>query len=259
MRSIRVGSMFGVEVRVHWTIVVIFGLFMWDFATLALPKIVPGYPTIAYWSVSALATAAFMLTLAAHEMSHSFVARRHGIAVRDITLWMLGGISTIEGSPATPRDECAIAAAGPAVSAVIGVLGTVAGMVSATAGAPRIVAAGILWVAMFNLLLAVFNLVPAAPLDGGRILRSWLWHRSGDRRDATTKAARAGERFAWILLGAGAAELAISRDVGGFWILAVGWFLLHAARGERRDAYQDTSPGDHGTLCSPATQPVSSE
>ena len=96
-----------------------------------------------------------------------------------------------------------------------------------------------------------------APLDGGRILRSWPWHRSGDRARATVTTARAGEAFAGVLLFAGAAELAIGGDAGGLWMLAVGWFLLHAARGERRAACRDSSPGYPGTLCPPRT-PTSS-
>lgn len=268
MRSIRVGRVLGIELRVDWSILVIFGLLTWDFAVLALPKIVPGYSSAMYWGVAAPATVAFLATLAAHEMSHCFVARRRGISVRDITLWMLGGTATIEGTPNRPRDEFEIAIAGPALSAALGILGTVAGIACAAAGAPRIVAAAILWVAMFNVVLAVFNLAPAAPLDGGRILRAWLWHRSGDRALATVKAARAGEVFAWILLAAGLAELTVGGEVGGLWMLVVGWFVLHAARGEHRQgelerrrrpvgqhAPWDTSPGHAGTLCSRPLQP----
>ena len=141
MHSFRVGRIFGIELRVDWSIVVIFWLLTWELAAIALPEIAPSYPIADYWAVAVVATVLFLLSLAAHEMSHSVTARHRGIEVRDITLWMLGGIATIEGTPKTPREELAIAVAGPAASATIGCGGLVLGMVLAAMSAPRIVVA----------------------------------------------------------------------------------------------------------------------
>ena len=236
MHSLRLGTVAGIEVRADWSLVVLLWLLTWDFAAVALPALASGYPTAVYWIVAVLAAACVLCALFAHEMSHSVVARRHGIAVRDITLWMLGGISTIDGAPATPRDELAIAVAGPAASIALGSAALVAAVAFAAIAAPRIVIAGIVWVALVNLMLAVFNLAPAAPLDGGRILRAWLWHRSGDRYTATVRAAHAGTVFAWLLMTAGFAEFAFGGDLGGLWLIVLGWFVYGSSRAERQQA-----------------------
>ena len=236
MHSIRIGSVAGIELRLDWSVVVIFWLLTWDFAAVGFPEIAPGYPTAAYWAVALVATSLFLVALGAHEMSHSLVARRRGISVRDITLWMLGGIATIEGTPKSPRDDFAIAVAGPAASAAIGVVGLALGMTGAALSLPRLIVGGVLWVAMVNLVLAVFNLAPAAPLDGGRILRAWLWHRSGDRLAATAKAGHAGVVFAWILMAIGFVEFALGGALGGLWLILLGMFVLNAARAEQQQA-----------------------
>lgn len=236
MHSLRIGSVAGIELRVDWSVVVIFWLLTWDFAAFAFPAIAPGYPSGVYWVVAVVATSLFLVALGAHEMSHSLVARRRGIAVRDITLWMLGGVATIEGTPKSPRDELAIAVAGPAASAAIGIVGVLVGLAFAAVSMPQIIVGGILWVAMINLVLAVFNLAPAAPLDGGRILRAWLWHRTGDRITATVKAAHAGVAFAWILMTVGFVEFALGGVVGGLWLIVLGTFVFSAARAEQRQA-----------------------
>ena len=236
MHSIRIGSVAGIELRLDWSIVVIFWLLTWDFAAVGFPEIAPGYPTAAYWAVAIVATALFLVTLAAHEMSHSVVARRRGVSVRDITLWMLGGIATIEGHPKSPRDDLAIAVAGPATSAAIGIVGVALGMAGAALSLPKLIVGAILWVAMVNVVLAVFNLAPAAPLDGGRILRAWLWHRSGDRLAAAAKAAHAGVVFAWLLVAVGFVEFALGGTLGGLWLIILGMFVLNAARAEQQQA-----------------------
>src|SRR5690349_9429472 len=127
MRNLRVGRVLGIEFRIGWSVVVLFGLLTWEFAVPALPQIVPGSSGAVYWGTAAVAGVAFIATLAAHELSHAVVARRRGIPVHDVTLWMLGGVATIEGSPHTPRDELAVALAGPSASLAIGVVGTAIG------------------------------------------------------------------------------------------------------------------------------------
>jgi Zn-dependent protease len=175
---------------------------------------------------------AFLGGLLAHEMAHSVVARRRGVNVRDITLWLLGGISTIERVPDSAPDELAIALAGPGTSIALGLGLLATGTVASLIGIPELIVAAVVWLGAINLLLAVFNLVPAAPLDGGRVLLALLWRRSGDRLRATRSAARAGERFAWVLFAFGVVEIFLGAGVGGIWAVLLGWYLLDAARNE---------------------------
>jgi Zn-dependent protease len=233
MHSFRLGRVLGIELRVDWSLLVIFSLLTWNIAVVALPALAPSYSSVEYWAAAIVATALFLATLAAHELSHSLAARRRGITVRDITLWMLGGIATLDGNPKTPDDDLAIAIAGPAASVTIGLGGIVAGVACAALSAPDLVVASIMWVAVVNLVLAVFNLAPAAPLDGGRVLRAWLWKRSGDHAAAAIKAAHAGRVFAWLLMAVGFVEFAFG-GAGGLWLIVLGWFVFNAARAEER-------------------------
>ena len=233
MHSFRLGRVLGIELRVDWSLVVIFSLLAWNIAVVALPELAPSYSPVEYWVAAILATALVLVTLAAHELSHSLVGVRRGIGVRDITLWMLGGIVTLDGNPRTPADDLAIVPAGPGASITIGLGGIVLGVAGAVLHAPELVIASIMWVAVVNIVLAVFNLVPAAPLDGGRVLRVWLWKRGGYHTAATIKAAHAGRVFAWLLMALGFVEFAFG-GAGGLWLIVLGWFVFNAARAEER-------------------------
>jgi Zn-dependent protease/predicted transcriptional regulator len=243
MHSVRIGNVFGIELRADWSIVVIFWLLMWQFATIALPAIAPGYTTLEYWATAFVATALFIATLAAHEVGHSITAQRRGLRVRDITLWMLGGVATLEGEAQTPADDLAIAVAGPATSVTIGLLGLALGVAAAALALPELVVAGAIWIATINLVIALFNLAPAAPLDGGRILRAWLWKRSGDRSDAAIKATHAGRWFAWLLMAVGFVEFALGGAIGGLWLIVLGWFVFGAARSEEQHVFLERTLG----------------
>ena len=166
--SLRVGSVRGVAVRIHWSVFVIFGLLVWTLASAGLPDLASGYGAPAYWTAASVTTLAFFASLLAHEMSHCEAARRQGLHVRDVTLWLLGGVSTIEQQPSTAGGDFKVAVAGPAMSLAIGLgaLGVAFGLLAL--GLPRLLVASVAWLGSVNLLLALFNLVPAAPLDGGR-------------------------------------------------------------------------------------------
>jgi len=243
MHSFRVGRVMGIELRVDWSLVVIFSLLTWDIAVVALPALAPSYSSVEYWAAAVVATVLFLATLAAHELSHSLAARRRGITVRDITLWMLGGIATLDGNPKTPDDDLAIALAGPGASVTIGLGGIVLGVACAALSLPNLLVASIMWVAVINLVLAVFNLAPAAPLDGGRVLRAWLWKHNGDHAAAAIKAAHAGRVFAWLLMGAGFVEFAFG-GAGGLWLIVLGWFVFNAARAEERQEMLESALGE---------------
>ncbi len=231
--ALRIGRVRGIDVRVDASALAILALIAWVLAAGALPELAPGYSTAEYWIAGSVTAVLFLGGLLAHELSHSLVAIRRGIRVRDITLWLLGGIATIEDEPESPQDELAIALAGPAMSIAVGVGALlVAAVADALGGAPLFVAT-LAWLGSINLVLAVFNLAPAAPLDGGRVLRAWLWRRHGNRVQAARTAARAGETFAHVLIALGILELFLGAGVSGVWAILLGWFLLGAARAEK--------------------------
>ena len=232
VHGFRVGTVFGIELRIDWSVAVIFWLLVWGLATISFPALAGGYTGAEYWIVGFFTTVVFLASLLAHELSHSIVANRRDIKVRDITLWLFGGVSSLEGEARTPRSDFEIAIAGPATSIVLGfVFGAFAILLYAI-GTAHLAIAAFGWLGVINLVLAFFNLMPAAPLDGGRVLRAWLWHRTGDHDAAALSAARAGHVFGWVLVGLGLLEFMAGATVGGIWFMLLGWFLLSASRSE---------------------------
>ncbi|HEX5616052.1 MAG TPA: site-2 protease family protein [Acidimicrobiia bacterium] len=231
----RVGRIAGIDVRVDWSVGVVAGLLSWLLATQVLPDTSSGRSDAAYWLASTCATIAFLGALLAHELSHSLVASRRGIRVRGITLWVLGGIATLEGEPRSPDDELVIALAGPATSVAIGATALTTAGVADALGLAELLVATLVWLGTVNVLLAVFNLVPAAPLDGGRVLRALLWRRRGDRTSAAVSATRAGVAFGYVLVGVGFVEVVAGAGIGGVWFVFLGWFLVNSARAEQID------------------------
>jgi Zn-dependent protease/CBS domain-containing protein len=230
--SVRVGRIAGVEVGLHWSLAIVFVLIVWTLAGQVLPAVVPDQSQSAYWLVSASAAFLFYASLLSHEMGHALVARRLGVKVDGITLWIFGGVARLRGDAASPSAEAKIAIAGPIVSLVVAILfGAITFALDVTAG-PPLVEAACLWLAGSNALLLLFNLIPAFPLDGGRLLRAWLWHRSADRYRATSSAARLGQVCAFLLIVAGLALLVMQGSLSGLWLIFLGWFVFSAARSE---------------------------
>lgn len=258
--GMRIGRISGFEVKVHWSTVFIFSIIVLSLATVQLPEDASGYSDAAYWVAGVAAGLVFYASLLAHEVSHAVLARRDGIDVRSLTLWMLGGIASLEGEPRTPGADFRIAGIGPAVSLALAAgFATVTAVVAAIGG-PAIVRATFAWLAGINGILAIFNLIPAAPLDGGRILRATLWRLRGDRRAAAIAATRAGELFGYLLVALGLARLFLGIGFGGLWFVLLGWFLLNTARGERahvvvKDALRDLKVSDAMTA-DPVTAPA---
>lgn len=229
--SIRIGSVRGLELRAHWSVPLIMLLFAYGLGSRTLPAYVPGLASVVYAVAGVIGALLLLVSLVVHEVAHALTARRSAIPVRDITLWALGGITRME-RPATARAALAVAVSGPLASLVLG--GAALGVaVGAGAGGWRIPAVVLAWLGGTNLLLGVFNLLPAAPLDGGRVLQAALWWRTGDEDRARRAAGRSGQ-----ILGMGLAVLgwlAFVRGVpGGLWLLVIGWFVALTAAAERR-------------------------
>ena len=235
--TLRLGRIFGIEVGINWSLLFIFVLVAWSL-TSTLPTAVPGRPLTEYWIAGVAGAIVFYACLLAHELSHSLVARRLGVRVAGITLWLFGGVSRFEGEPSQASAEAAITAAGPLASLVVAGICFVLAAAIGTSGSLALVGALLSWLAGINLLLALFNLIPAFPLDGGRLLSSLLWWRSGSRRSGVHQAVRVGRLFAYGMIGLGFIELVLGGVFNGIWIAFIGWFLLSAASAEERGAEQ---------------------
>lgn len=159
--------------------------------------------------------ALLFVSLLAHELAHAFMARRQGIEVKGLTLWLFGGVASLGREPATPGADFRVAVVGPATSlALAGGFGAIAAGLQFLGVAHLLVSVGG-WLAGTNLLLGVFNLIPGAPLDGGRLLRSFLWRRRGDRVSAAISATKAGRAVGFGLIGLGLAQFVVGAGVGG--------------------------------------------
>ncbi|HSJ61718.1 MAG TPA: site-2 protease family protein [Jiangellaceae bacterium] len=231
-QSVRLVRVAGIPVGAHWSALIIAALVVGLVGGALLPAATPGYPQSLYWLVAVVAAGVFLAALLAHELAHAIVARRHGIQVRAITLWALGGVAEIEGDAPDPRTEFAIAVAGPLTS--LGAAGAfwLATVGVSAAGWPIVLPAVLGWLAFMNVALAVFNLLPGAPLDGGRVLHAVLWWRYGDRARADQAAKRSGEVLGVVLIAVGVFEAIALAWAGGLWLALIGWFLVSAARSE---------------------------
>jgi Zn-dependent protease/predicted transcriptional regulator len=219
----------GVQIEIDFSWIVIFVLVFWSLSAGYFPLEYPGRSARDYWLVGFAATILFFSSVLAHELSHAALANRLGEKVTRITLFIFGGMAHLSGEPKSAASEFKIAAIGPASSIAI------AGLFWFVAQAVRPVAGAALWAAMFrylaliNLVLAVFNLLPGFPLDGGRLLRAFLWQRSGNFRRATARAADWGSGIAWALIAIGTLEIFEGGLIGGLWLIFIGLFLRSAA------------------------------
>ncbi len=231
--SLRAGRLAGITVTLNWSVVVIVLLLTWILAEDVLPRSAPGSATPTYWVVGLVGAALLICSLLAHEVAHAVVARGAGVEVESISLWAFGGVATLRGQARTPGADFRIAAVGPLTSfALGGVFGSAYFLLDA-AGQPELLVALAGWLSTINVVLAVFNLVPGAPLDGGRILRAALWHRSGDRYRAAETATSVGQGVAYALIALGIMNTFAGDTIGGLWLVFIGWFLLTAARAEQ--------------------------
>ena len=242
--SIRLGRIFGIPVGLDFSLLLIAGLLTLSLAADRFPTEFPGQPTAAYWIVGLVTAGLFFASVLAHEIAHSLVARRHGVQVDGITLWMLGGVAKLGGESPTAGAELRIAAAGPATSVGLAAAFGVGALALSALGAPGLFGSALAWLALINGILALFNLIPAAPLDGGRILAALLWFRHGNRYRAAATAAQVGVVFGWLLVGAGAASWFAGLGFGGLWTALIGWFLVSAARAEGEMARSRLAFGD---------------
>lgn len=227
--TIRLGKILGIEVGFNWSLVFIYALIVWTLAVQLLPFDVPNQGAATYWLAAAGGGLAFFGCLLAHELAHAVVARRFGVKVAGITLWLFGGVSKLDGEPKTAREEALIAGVGPLTSLAVAVLAFA--LTFATSSAP-LISDVFAWLTYVNVALALFNLVPAFPLDGGRLLSSLFWWRQGTRQRGVHSAVRIGRVLAYVMIGIGVVVTFTVSVVNGVWLAFIGWFLLSAGSQE---------------------------
>src|SRR4051812_11442867 len=247
-RGFRVGRIAGVEVRVDWSLLIVFWLIVVNLGGGLFPAHHPDWSRSLSWAMGAIAAVLFFASILAHELSHALVGRANGVPVAGITLFIFGGVAHMRGEPGSPRAELLMTVVGPLTSLIIG---AVALWWGAHLAAAAIVDANdplrafqdvspfatvLLWLGPINIMLGIFNLIPAFPLDGGRVLRAALWAATRNLTKATRWAAGIGEGFGLLLILAGISMLLgvgvpwLGRGlVGGLWTAFIGWFLYRAA------------------------------
>lgn len=230
--DVRVGHVLGIGLSLHASWFLVFALVVW--VTMAgFAEIYPELSAPVRLAMGLVTGVGFFACLTVHELAHAITARRSGIRVRGITLFLFGGIAEIEGEVPTPAREFAVALVGPASSLALGAAFGLGTQWANAAGWP--VAEGILGtLAVVNLGVVVFNLVPGLPLDGGRLLRAGLWRITGSYVRATRVAAAGGALLAVLLVALGVFLIVGEDEWGGLWYVPMGIFLWFLARASGR-------------------------
>jgi len=226
-------TLFGFEVRLDASWFLIFVLVAWSLAAGLFPAVYPELGTGVYWLMGIAGSIGLFAAVVVHELAHSLVARRHGMPMEGITLFLFGGVAEMTDEPPDAGVELKVAVAGPLTSIAIGAA-CFAVLALAGGGWPDAVAGVVRYLAEINLVVAAFNLLPAFPLDGGRVLRSILWKAKGDLRWATRITSQVGAGFGSALILLALVVVLLGNLLGGVWMFLIGLFLRHAARSSYR-------------------------
>ncbi len=226
--SFSIGRILGIEIRIHISWLLIFAFLTWSLAVGYFPLYLPNENTSLYWLLGAISSVALFASVLAHEIGHSIVARRNGIPVKDITLFIFGGASNITKEAESAGAEFRMAVTGPVVSFVLGAIFFAMYFAAGGAGSKTAFSTVMLYLGQINLILGAFNLLPGFPLDGGRVFRSIVWSINHDEMKATRIAATTGQVIAYILIFGGIA-MAFVISISGLWLAFIGWFLASAA------------------------------
>jgi Zn-dependent protease len=267
--SLTIARVLGINVQVHFSWILVAGLVLVTFREEVQPFVL--LRSEYRWLAAALMTLFFFGSVLAHELSHAVVARAFRLEVKDITLFVFGGVANLPREPDDPKAEFTMAAVGPLMSLALAGLFWGGGRAaeSLLRGSPGLITVYAFdRLALVNALLGVFNLLPGFPLDGGRVLRSIWWAISRNRRAATRAATRGGQILAGVLLVAGLVQLVGDRElfINGMWSILIAIFLYNAATGyQRQESFEEALRGINvGTLMTrdlayvPADLPLSS-
>jgi Zn-dependent protease/CBS domain-containing protein len=229
-KQIKLFRLFGFQVNIDISWLIIAVLITWSLAISLFPHYFEGLSTADYWWMGIFGALGLFGSVIFHELTHSLVARRHGMPIRGITLFLFGGVAHMSEEPTSARAEFSMAIAGPISSILLGFGFLAARLISRSQGWPQPVYGVVSYLAFINFLLAGFNLLPAFPLDGGRALRALLWHLKKDIRWATRVASQMGSVFGVLLIVLGAINFLTGNFIGGVWWFLLGMFLRMSAR-----------------------------
>jgi Zn-dependent protease/predicted transcriptional regulator len=229
-RSLTLFELLGFKVKIDASWIFLALLITWSLARGYFPSVYEGLSPATYWWMGVTGLIGLMFSLVLHELSHSLVARRYGMPIRGITLFIFGGVAEMEDEPPSAKAEFLMAIAGPIMSFGLALAFYGVSLAGEAQGLPDPVLGVTRYLAFLNALLAAFNLLPAFPLDGGRVLRSGLWHWKRDLRWATRVASRIGAALGIVLMGLGVASVLTGDFIGGMWRFLIGLFLHGAAR-----------------------------
>ncbi|MBN1399697.1 MAG: site-2 protease family protein, partial [Anaerolineae bacterium] len=228
----RLAEISGIPIRIDASWLLIFIWVTWSLAGNYFPRRYPSWSTALTWTLGVVTSLLFFCSVLLHELGHALVARKNGIPVKDITLFIFGGAAQISEEPSNPAREFRMAIVGPLVSLALS--GAFAGIHLLTRGSSQPVAALSFFLAYINLSLGLFNLIPGFPLDGGRVLRALLWSLRRDLAWATRWASRMGQIVAYLFVALGIMRAFTGTWVDGVWLAMIGLFLDNAARTQYR-------------------------
>ena len=229
--AIKITTLQGFDIKIAPSWALIAALITWSLSTQFFPMVYPGAAFGVYLILALVAMLGFFASLILHEMSHSVVARRFGVEIKGITLFIFGGVAELGSEPKTAVSEFWIAIAGPLMSFALALTFWLLAQVAELLAPGMALNHVLSYLALINLVLAVFNLVPAFPLDGGRIFRAYLWSRSRDLLQATATATRISSYFAYALIFWGLVGLFSGNPIASLWQVLIGVFVLTAAKG----------------------------
>ena len=229
-KGVPIIKLFGFQVRIDASWLVLAVLITWSLASGFLPYRFPYLPQAVYWWMGAFGALGLFASIIFHELCHSLVARRFGLPIRGITLFIFGGVAEMEEEPPSAKAEFFMAIAGPLSSILLGSICFLAYRFGVMQGWPEAVYGVLSYLNWINFILAGFNLVPAFPLDGGRVFRSILWKWKGNLKWATRVSSQVGSGFGLLLIILGLLDILTGNFVGGMWYFLIGMFLRSAAR-----------------------------
>lgn len=228
LNGFRLGKIFGIEIYISYSWFFIFLLVTVMLTFAIFPQTYPGHSLNTNLILGIFTSVLFFGSLLFHELTHSFIANLNKIPIKKITLFIFGGMAQMSEEPQDPSSEFKMAVAGPLSSMFLAGLFFIFYILMRSGGFPSEFFAPFEWLWQINLLLAIFNLAPGFPLDGGRVFRSILWMAMKDQERATNIASKTGQGFAFILMGLGF-FLFIGGNIGGIWLILIGWFLNQSA------------------------------
>ncbi len=233
-KSINLIKVFGFQIKIDISWFIIALIVTWSLAVGFFPHYLEGLSAADYWMLAVIGALGLFFSIIFHEFWHSYVARKMGVPIRGITLFVFGGVAEMEEDPRTPKSEFWIAVAGPLASLFLAAAFYLVYNLFITLETGQGITAVFMYLALINLILAIFNLIPAFPMDGGRILRAALWHLKKDLRWATQTAANMGSIFGFVLMGLGLLNIFTGNLVGGLWYFIIGMFIRFVAQNSYR-------------------------